>query len=335
MTSVSAVIVSYNSLADLPACVESIIFSDLWPHLCEVIIVDNASTDGSCDVLSLYTHQYNKFKIIRLQKNMGFPYGCNRGVQEATGDLVLILNPDVRIATGFGGMLQFASSLRDTAAIQPTILYTDGGVESVGGLMDLLGHGFHLTVSKSINKRAEIFYAVFACVLVNKKIFHQVGGMNSSYFLYNDDLDFCWRAWLYGYKVVHYPEAKCFHIGQKSTRKVPSVSQYHMRKNRLAMIFVNYSPLLGYVTSIFESLMYFGGSFRSWVKGHDDYALFVYPVLWFAKNIQLLMRRQRSIQKKRVISDLTLFRKNFIVFEPVGLRLHLHRYRRLQDLAEV
>jgi GT2 family glycosyltransferase len=333
MKDVSIIIVSFNSSNELRLCLDSIIASDIWEFVNTVFVVDNASKDSSIDVVRRYSCKEPKIQLIELKSNEGFASACNVGAYASSSDFLIFMNPDARLIGGFKDLLKFADQFVDVAACQPSILDDNGELESTGGAMDVLGHGYH-EVSEPY-KSHEIFYATFACVLVSRRIYLKLNGLNSSYFLVNEDLDFGWRSWLLGYKILHYSNAIAVHSGQKSTRKVPLLVQYHSRKNRLAMTFVNYSPLLAMFVVTLNIILFVGGSYRSWwKKDPSGPSSFVHAVIWFINNFFALTKQRRIIQSKRCKSDQYLFKRKFILLNMTGLKLYLKDHRKLDKLND-
>ena len=197
---------------------------DLLDGALEVILVDNASSDGSSDAAK---RAYPWITVHRLPKNLGYAGGCNRGLEIATGEWIWLLNDDVRLVEGVvGKMLEVGQSAPDVAAIQPKVMslvkegYFDyaGGA---GGMIDRFGYPFALgRVGGDLeldrgqyDQSREIFWASGTACLYRRETLEQIGSLDESFFAHMEEIDLAWRAWNSGWRILSAPAGVVQHLG--------------------------------------------------------------------------------------------------------------------------
>lgn len=239
--STSAVVVSYNSAEYLPDCVRSL----LSEGVAEVVVVDNASSDGSADVARAVDAAV---RVVETGANLGFGTGANHGVAVTTGDQVLILNPDTVVEPGTVKALSGALD-RDPglAVVGPRIENVDGtlypSVRRFPELTVAFGHAFLGLVwpGNPSTRRyrmldwdhdrpaAEVDWVGGACFLVRRSAFDVVGGFDEGYFMYVEDVDLCWRLGRAGWRIGYEPAGRVVHALGGSSRLVPyrMIAEHH------------------------------------------------------------------------------------------------------------
>jgi GT2 family glycosyltransferase len=247
---VSAVIVNFNAGDELRGALQSITDA-MRGRAWDAVIVDNASTDGSDQVAAEFAPQA---RLIRNAGNVGFARGVNPGIASSQGPLVLILNPDCRIAADAVDYLDTALAAHASCAIAgPRILDPDGAVQgSARGDPDMLTGLFgrtswlrRLLPGLSVSKRNVVSDAdgargagpgamvvdwlSGACMLARRSALEQVGGFDERYFLYWEDADLCRRLRARGYDVRYVPQAEAVHRVGQSSRTAPesSIRAFH------------------------------------------------------------------------------------------------------------
>lgn len=216
-TGVAAVVVNWNGRDLLGPCLDSILASS-WPDL-SVIVVDNGSTDGSCE---LVRERYPGVTLLENRANLGYAAGANTGLSHARAagaEYALLLNNDVEIAADAIAALTEEARRRPRAALlgpmiyyqdEPDVIWSAGGAVSYWtGAIRHLGirerdTGQHATV------RA-VDYVTGCAVLVSLSAAEEIGPLDVSYFMYNEDTDWCVRAELAGYEVLFVPAARIWH----------------------------------------------------------------------------------------------------------------------------
>jgi GT2 family glycosyltransferase len=243
---VAAVIVNYNAGDALTAAVQSLVADEAvdW----DVVVVDNASIDGSVDAVSL---TFPSVRVIRNAANVGFGRGVNQGVAATTAPLVLLLNPDCVLRISATETLAAALDVApDCAIVGPRILDLDGREQgSARGDPDMFTGLFgrtsmlrRLLPGSALARRNVVSEALpsgeasrtvdwlsGACMLVRRSAFEAVGGFDERYFLYWEDADLCRRLRKARHQIRYVPAAEAVHqVGRSSdTAKAASIRAFH------------------------------------------------------------------------------------------------------------
>jgi GT2 family glycosyltransferase len=206
-------VVTWNSADVIDGCLESVLRQDCAEV--ETIVLDNASRDGSGDRAQAWIDRGLHGQVVREPQNVGFCGGHNRALARAAGDLVLLLNPDARLAPGFAAR---AIAIADAAdpeigIFAPRILLPDGRIDSVGLEIDRLRRGWDRGVGQESQGRYLVEEDVFGCTgaaaLLRRSMLADIAidGMvlDERLFAYVDDVDLAWRARLRGWRCRYYP----------------------------------------------------------------------------------------------------------------------------------
>lgn len=219
---VSIVIPSFNTRDLLSRCLNSI------KHRGEIIVVDNGSTDGSVDVAK-------NVKLIQNKQNAGYGVANNQGIRAAKGDIILLLNSDIKVLDdGIEKLYQFAKD-HQKAFVGGKLLNEDGSAQSSCGPVFSLWNVFLMLFCKgdtlgftrwSPDEEKNVSWASGACLMGSKKAFEDVGLFNEEIFMYMDEVEFLERAREKGYSVIFYPHARFIHSGAASSgsRRTPVVN---------------------------------------------------------------------------------------------------------------
>lgn len=249
---VALIILNHNSLAKLGKemlkYLESIA-KTRYPNL-EIIIVDNASTDGSDTVIEDWVKNHPHARLVRLERNLGYAGGNNRGFKTVGKGVkyLAFLNNDVEVEEDWlEKIIEVMESDRGIAAAQPKILQLNNKrfIDSVGGFIDRLGRAYDLghgmPDTMRHEKPFEVFYARGAAIVVRAELFKLLDGFDEDYFIYYEETDLCWRLRLLGYKIVSIPAARIYHLGGGTTGGATPYTIYLRRRNQLITILKNYS----------------------------------------------------------------------------------------------
>jgi GT2 family glycosyltransferase len=245
---VSAILVNYNAGAELGVALESIA-DELRGQPWEAVVVDNASSDGSTAVVASFAPQT---RLLQNMQNVGFARAVNQGLAVSGGSLVLIMNPDCRLAPGAFAALRDGLDASSVCAIAgPRILNPDGSVQgSARGDPDMLTGLFGRTTSLrrllpglAVSKRnvvadeaatgasgsVVVDWVSGACMLARREALAAVQGFDERYFLYWEDADLCRRLRGRGYHVRYVPAATAIHrVGHSSrTARSASIRAFH------------------------------------------------------------------------------------------------------------
>jgi len=227
----SIIIVNYNVTQLLRNCLFSIQkYVDGLDY--EVIVIDNASTDSSWGDL---IPEFPKVHFISSENNDGFAKANNKAVQSATGEYLLILNPDTELE-GFymKDILKFAQSHSDFGCLGVRMHDANGeflpeskrSVPDMYNSFEKLFTNFRKNNSKSYYRNdigefenAEVEVVTGAFLLIKRDIYEKVGGFDETYFMYGEDIDLCYTLLKNGYRNFYYGKASIFHYKGESTIK--------------------------------------------------------------------------------------------------------------------
>lgn len=241
---VTIVVLSYNSREHLDACFSSLKKLDYSSEQLELLLVDNASTDGSADFVEQH---FPTVQVLRNQENLGFDAGNNVGARHATGTWVAFLNPDMRVSPDWlVHMLEVALADVKTVCVGSRLLSWDGkSIDFGGAAMNFYGHGmqegFGQRDLKNFAHEKDILFPCGGAFIIRKDIFMEVGGLDEDFFSFFEDVDLGWRLWVLGYQVRYAGRATVYHIHHGSWGKAPQSRRLALsERNALYTIFKNY-----------------------------------------------------------------------------------------------
>lgn len=318
---VSVIILNYNGKRYLGECLSSIYQIEYPRSSYEVIMVDNASVDGSVEYVK---KNFPQVKILALNENYGYTGGNNKGIEIAKGDFVVFLNNDTVVNRKWLRALVNVMFLDERVAICGSkVVFADNrhNVQYAGGFLNLLGGTFFYPFHEQEYNR-EFYLAGSICgasFLARKAIFEMLGRFDDDFFMYSDENDLCLRAWIYGYRVAYSPRSVVYHFAQGninksegnsrlksllSARLVSQLTIYHGNKNSIASIIKNFEwreVLIGTVFSFFYcSLQLLLLLKKSDSKG---VVLLLKAVFWPIVNLKKIWKKRLIVQKNRKISD--------------------------------
>ncbi len=249
MQLISILILSYNTKDLLRICLQSI-YKNLSNVSFEVIVLDNASKDGSPEMIR---KEFPDTKIIVSEKNLGFAKGMNEAVKKAKGDYLLFLNSDAILtdSTVFN-MLTFSESSADVAIVGGQLLDADGTLQRSFGNFYTLPMAFILLFAgekvelalQNTKTIKQVDWVNGGFMLIKKDIFERVKGFDERYFMYVEDMDLCYRVKQAGYKTFFYPTATAIHTNQGSSNR--SFAIQHIHKG-LLLFYKNHKSYLEYL----------------------------------------------------------------------------------------
>ena len=317
---VSVIIVNHNGQHFLKECLDSVESLNYPKDRLEVILVDNASTDGSAEYVAA---SFPRVRVLPLDRNYGFCKPNNEGVKISRGEYVALLNNDTSVTKDWLLELVKAAMTDDrVACCASKILYHDrrDTINAAGGKLNIIGGGSYRGYGdKDGVKYGEAGPTGFACaagVLVRKDFFGSIGGFDEDYFASCEENDLGWKSWLYGYKVLYVPTAVMYHkesgtFGSRSTFEPAKV--YLITRNRLYNVIKNFEALnvarslfIGLAFNAYRAARYtVTGNFASVlsiIRAHID----------FLRKLKVMYSRRRVVQKNRRLSDKELYRLGVI-----------------------
>ncbi|MFA4838675.1 MAG: glycosyltransferase [Candidatus Neomarinimicrobiota bacterium] len=231
---VSVIIVSYNVKEFLYQCIVSLIKS-LQGISGEIIVVDNNSADGSDEMVRF---KFPDFKLIANKENRGFAAACNQGMKITKGQYILLLNPDTLIQEDtITTMIDFFQSRDDVGAAGCKILNTDGSLQKacrrsfptpMTAFPKIVGLSWLFPKVKWFGKYnltyldpeqlAEVDAVSGSFLMFRRAVWEKIGDLDETYFMYGEDLDFCYRIKQAGWKIFYVPFTKIIHYKGESAK---------------------------------------------------------------------------------------------------------------------
>jgi GT2 family glycosyltransferase len=238
LSDLSAVVVNYQGRDFIRDCLASFRGEDA-----ELVVVDNASTDGSPEIVR---EEFPEAALVQLPRNVGFGAGVNAGLRGTSGRWVFLLNNDATVEPGALAELltvgegderigSVAAQIRFRA--RPDLINSAGiGVDRLGVAFDRL-LGRPLTESESAP--VEVFGASAGGALLRRSMLDELGGFDERFFLFLEDVDLAWRARMRGWRAMYAPAAVVHHHHSATARHGSAFKHYHVGRNRMRLLAKN------------------------------------------------------------------------------------------------
>lgn len=230
ISKVTIIILNWNGMNDTIECLESLKHVN-YPNY-DILLVDNGSTDGSVEC---FKAMYPNIEIIENERNLGFAEGNNialRLVASRNSDYALLLNNDTVVDCNFlSELIYLAENNKNIGIVGPTVYYYSDieKIQSAGGKICWnKGSAPHFTNNDKVK---DVDYIMGCALLAKAELIRDIGYLNSKYFAYWEEVDWCVRAINAGYRIVHVPTSKIWHKGGASTKKTNGFYEYHMTRN--------------------------------------------------------------------------------------------------------
>jgi GT2 family glycosyltransferase len=239
----AAVVVAYNSARWLPACLSALLASRPAP---EVIVVDNASADGSAE---LAAQRFPTVRLIRSAVNLGFAGGANLGLRASRAGVAVILNPDVEVTPdAIAHLVDALQADPAAAAAGGKLLYPDGKtIQHAGGTLSyplaLAEHpGRGEEDRGQYDASREVEYVTGALFAVRRSVLAEIGAFDEGFYpAYFEETDLCRRARQAGYRVLYVPAAVAIHHESVTVGRETAASYRFYHRNRLRYVLKHYT----------------------------------------------------------------------------------------------
>jgi GT2 family glycosyltransferase len=275
-----------------------------------VYLVDNGSTDASVDFV---TEHYPAVKVIQFERNLGFAEAYNRAVASVEEELVVFLNNDTEVEQGWLAELKSGLEIptnRLAACGSKILFYHDRSlVNHAGGMLAPIGTGIDLDFMKP-DKQDAYRQRFVGCVsgasmIMPRSVFLQLGGFDSDFFAYFEDVDICWRAWLAGYRVIFIPSSRIYH--KLSATMGPFLRPERLflgERNRMQCMLKNLE-MRNLIAAAPVSCLY--ALYRLLVFLRSCKPMAALAILrgnwWVLKHLPMIIAKRRSVQHGRLVPD--------------------------------
>ncbi len=270
---VSIIIVSWNVADLLAACLDSILNSDIQigsvgdgKYVAEIIVIDSASQD---DTIAMLKAHYPQVTLLAQNENVGFTRGNNIGFEAAQGRYLFMLNPDTELLdNALPQMLDYLEAHPDVGIIGPHTLNSDGSTQSTRRRFPTVKLGFFestwlqgIAPKKMLSQFyvedieddaiAEVDWVQGSALLARREVYEQIGGLDTNYVMFFEELDWCKRAKNAGWRVVYYGKAQIIHHGGQSTAQVPAHKHIHFQQSKLRYYKKHHGALIAGILRLF------------------------------------------------------------------------------------
>ncbi len=242
MITVSIILVSYNSAQITIDCLHSI-QTQLRAVSYEMVVVDNASTDQSADLIE---KAFPTVKLLRQTENRGFGTGNNVGARVASGRYLFLLNTDTLLTCDLlPHLIEVMEQDSTIGIVAPKLLNLDGTLQlSTARSISLWGEYQDLKekreyqkdqsrICQKFTKMQEVDIVIGAALLIRRSLFEELGGFDQTFFMYFEESDLCRRSQMKGWKIIYTPEVSLIHLGGYSVNKTVDRLRLEYRRSQI------------------------------------------------------------------------------------------------------
>jgi hypothetical protein len=282
----SIIIVSWNVRALLRRALTSCRAS--WgnhPGL-EMIVVDNVSTDGTVEMLR---EEFPQVTVVVNEENRGFTGGNNDGIDRARGSHLLLLNPDTEVLEdALPRMVAYLDQHRDVGMVGPQLRNPDGSVQSsrrrfptllvlffestwLQGLLPRRTLEHYYVEDRSPETAHAVDWITGAAMLTRRAVVNEVGGMDETFFMYSEELDWCRRIHAAGWEIHYVPDAQVVHHEGKSSEQVVPARHIYFQSSKVHYARKYHGPWLAEILRLWllgQYVWQMGVEGAKWLIGH-------------------------------------------------------------------
>ena len=242
---VSIIVPNYNGQKFLGDCIDSIHHLDFPRENYEIIVVDNASSDNSCEfILSTYPD----VMLIRAEKNLGFARGCNLGIENSSGEYIVLLNNDTVVDSNWlKELVTTANSDKEVAIVGSKLLFMQNSkvIQNASSYLTDRGDGGDLGAHQpdegQYDTTREVMAVCGASMLIKRTLIEEIGALDEDFFAYYEEVDLCYRARLYGKKIIFAPKSFVYHVHAATSGEWSPLFTFLVLRNKL-LIHLKNSP---------------------------------------------------------------------------------------------
>ncbi len=309
MPKIAIVILNYNGIYFLKKYLPTVL---QYSEGAELIVADNASSDGSVDFLQ---REFPQIRLLINKKNAGFAGGYNWALSQVKADYYVLLNSDIEVTPGWiWPVVELMEKDEKIAACQPKIrsVHEKDHFEyagASGGFIDRWGYPFcRGRIFEELEKDMgqyddvrEIFWATGACLFVRANLYHALGGLDDDFFAHMEEIDFCWRAKNAGYKIMVQPASVIYHVGGGTLPKNSPRKTYLNFRNNMMLLFKNLTPRELPKVVFFRLFLDGVAGVRFLFQGHfKDILAIVKAHFYIYAHLGLLTRKRKRLRPHAV-----------------------------------
>jgi hypothetical protein len=297
---ISVIVVTWNGRQHLEACLLALAAQE-GAHA-EVILVDNASADGT---LEYVRRRFPWVRLLALDRNLGFAGGNNAGAREARGRYLAFLNNDTAAEPGWLAALRRGIDERRGVALATSRLvymHDPETVDSAGDGVTRWGGAFkrhHGGRASDAAESREVFSACGAAFMISRTVFEEIGGFDEDFFVSHEDVDLSYRAQLRGYRCQYVADAVVRHRGSASLGRASRVAVFHGQRN-LEWLYVKNTPASLLVRTLPGHVLYVAAAAVHFAR-LGLFGTFVSAKLAALRGLPRAIRKRAAIQRARTV----------------------------------
>ncbi len=292
----SIIIVSWNVKPLLRLCLGSIQRSlERSGAAAETIVFDNGSTDGSADMVR---EDFPRVHLMESEVNLGFTKGNNLAIGQSEGRYILLLNPDTEVVgDALGTMVAYMESHPRVGALGPQLLNSDGSIQPSRRRFPSLATAFiestllqpwfqkgkvlqrYYLADRPDDETQYVDWVVGAALMIRREAWNQVGPLDEGFFMYSEELDWCYRLKKLGWEVAYLPTAQVVHREGKSSEQVLAARHIHFQRSKVRF---------------FKKYYGWRGEVLRW------FLLFTYLYLLLLEGLKWLVGHKRPLRRGRI-----------------------------------
>jgi len=305
---ISIIVINYNGTRWNERFLESLL-KQTYQNF-ELIFVDNASTDKSVEIVK-NKYQDKRIKIIQSTDNLGFAGGNNLGIEEASGDLIMLINNDTWFMPNMLEKVYTFYKKNDFDLVAPLIMHYENNNNFVPHhwKIDFWGHPVRISGGSS----KDAFYIGGACLFFSKELYKTTHGLDNNFFMYSEEVDWFWRLSLENKRYTYVSNVFVYHFGSGSSGSGLKVTSFLWRnQNVLQMLLKNYRwynliwVLPGYFMQNFFEVLFFLFTLKPKIA-----ATYFQGLYFNLKNLKRTLKQRKIVQEQRVVSDWAIMRKMY------------------------
>jgi GT2 family glycosyltransferase len=243
----AVVILNWNTEGFLKEFLPGLLHSVRKVDGAEVIVADNASTDGSLKVMQ---ELFPQVRTIAFEKNYGFTGGYNKAFDQIDSEYFVLINSDIEVTENWlSPLVDWMDTHPECGACAPKLhswqerdKFEYAG--AAGGYIDRFGYPFCRgrvlkrleTDNGQYDKPKDVFWATGACLMVRSCLYRKLGGLDERFFAHMEEIDLCWRMQLDGYKVSVVPQSIVYHVGGGTLPATSPFKLYLNFRNNILML---------------------------------------------------------------------------------------------------
>lgn len=263
----SIIILNYNTKELTRKCLQSV-FASKSDYSFEVLVADNGSKDGSQEMVR---NAFPEAILIENGGNWGFSKGNNAAIRQAKGRYILLLNSDTEVRAGtFAACISRFDEDKTIGALGCKVLLPDGSLDLAcrrkfpnpwNSFLRLFGFNklSDYNINTPIDQETEVDAVTGAFMMVSREALDKVGMLDEDFFMYGEDLDWCWRIKSAGFKIIYFPKAEITHFKYGSSQLIPFRT---IRMAHLAMKLFYKKHYASARSPLFNFLVYSGINLR-------------------------------------------------------------------------